>query len=258
MAEYMSTHVAQMSDMTLSTLSDETSVSEATILRLCRRLGYSSYIQLRQAFAFAANEEHPKAPETISFSDQMPVAFRKLTYSLNRSLEDTMAFVSDDYVTVLNAILNSSCIYLFASGDAAFISQYACMKFRRLGFQCVMCSDVFYQYETAMRLTEKDVAIAISNSGRSANVVNAMKIARSQNSFTCCITQGNRTPLTKCCDVCLYYSAIDMTIGRDSVNKRIMELMIIEALYLGLINSGDSDYREMLQNTMRSSEMNKL
>lgn len=36
-AEYMAAHVAQMSDMTLSMLSDETSVSEATILRFCRQ-----------------------------------------------------------------------------------------------------------------------------------------------------------------------------------------------------------------------------
>ena len=49
-----------------------------------------------------------------------------------------------------------------------------------------------------------------------------------------------------------------MSIGRDSVTKRIVEMIILEALYLGVINSGPNDYKQMLQNTMLSSEMNKL
>lgn len=48
------------------------------------------------------------------------------------------------------------------------------------GLLAHVCADVFYQYETAMRLNESDVAIALSNSGRSTNVVNAMKIAHEQ------------------------------------------------------------------------------
>lgn len=49
-----------------------------------------------------------------------------------------------------------------------------------------------------------------------------------------------------------------MSIGRDSVTKRIVEMIILEALYLGVINNGPNDYKQMLQNTMLSSEMNKL
>ena len=207
-AEYMAAHVAQMSDMTLSMLSDETSVSEATILRFCRRLGYSSYIQLRQAFAFAANEDHPDSPEPISVADAMPAITAKLIQSVNRSMEDMNAFISGDYDRVLAAILGARSIYLFASGDAVTSCQYACTKFNRVGLSAFVCADVFYQYETAMRLNESDVAIALSNSGRSTNVVNAMKIAHEQGAFTCCITQGGRSPLTKYCDISLYSSSV--------------------------------------------------
>lgn len=69
---------------------------------------------------------------------------------------------------------------------------------------------------------------------------------------------GGRSPLTKYCDISLYSSSVDMSIGRDSVTKRIVEMIILEALYLGVINSGPNDYKQMLQNTMLSSEMNKL
>ena len=188
----------------------------------------------------------------------MPTICSKLIQGVNRSLESMKAFINSDYDQVLNAILGASGVYFFASGDAVISCQFACTKFMRVGIPAFVCSDVFYQYETAMRLTEKDVAIAITNSGRSANVVNAIKMAKEQNAFTCCITQGGRSPITRYCDICLYSSSIDTTIGRDSATKRIVELVILEALYLGIINAGANDYKQMLQNTMLSSEMNKL
>ena len=49
-----------------------------------------------------------------------------------------------------------------------------------------------------------------------------------------------------------------ISIGRDSATKRIVEMTILEALCLGVINTGPNDYKQMLQNTMLSSEMNKL
>ena len=159
---------------------------------------------------------------------------------------------------MLDAILAAPNVYFFAAGDALVSCSFASAKFSRLGIRTVVCSDVVYQYETAMRLGENDVAFAITSSGRSANVVNAMKLAKSQNAFTCCITQNSKSPLIKYCDVHMFISNIDMTIGRDSVTKRITEMVILESLYLGIINKGTGDYKQLLQNTMLSSEMNKL
>jgi len=257
-AEYMSSHISQMSDMTLAMLADETSVSEATILRLCRRLGYRSYIQLRQAFAFAANEDEHDSPELVNAADNVPAIYSKLTQSVNRFLEATRVFVSKDYDRVLDAILAADSVYFFATGDALASCSFASAKLSRLGIRASVCSDVVYQYETAMRLGENDVAFAITSSGRSSNVVNSMKLAKGQNAFTCCITQNSKSPLIKYCDVHMFISNVDMTIGRDSVTKRIAEMVIIESLYLGIINKGTGDYKQMLQNTMLSSEMNKM
>ncbi len=166
--------------------------------------------------------------------------------------------MTSDYEKVLDAILTANSVCFFATGDAVASCYFASSKFARLGVRTMVCSDVVYQYETAMRLTEKDVAFAITSSGRSSNVVNAMKLSKNQNAFTCCITQSIKSPLLKYCDVQMFISNVDTTIGRDSVTKRIAEITIIEALYLGIINKGTGDYMQMLQNTMLSSEMNKV
>lgn len=258
-AEYMITHIQQMPDMTMSMLSDETDISEATIIRLCRRLGYSSYIQLRQAFASASNEENvPDAPELFYNTDEISSILSKLVHNIEKSLEDTKTLKNNDYEKLVNAIVNATGVYFFVSGDALISSEFAALKLKRIGIPAFVCSDIYVQYETAMHLTETDVAISITAGGRSANIVKSMKLVRENNALTCCITQSGRSPITKCCDVCLYYDCVDQSLGRDSVTKRISEMLIIETLYLGIINYGKDDYNKMLRNTMLSSEWNKL
>lgn len=256
-AEYMLNNISQISDMTLAMLADETATSEATILRFCKRMGFSTYIQLRQAFALASLENIKDTPEAISYTDSIMTICEKVIQSICHSLENMRVFISDDYERALNAILNADSVNFFATGDAVSTCMFASAKFNRIGVRSVVCSDVVYQYETALRLTERDVAFGISNSGHSLNVVRSMKLAKEQGATTIAITQTNRSPLMKYTDIGLFVTPLELTIGRDSVTKRVTELAIIESLYLGIINKGTKNYKQMLQNTMLSSELNK-
>lgn len=256
-ASYMLDNIQSISDMTLNMLADETSVSDATILRLCRRMGFNNFIQLRQAFACAAIEDPVESPEAISHTDTMTEICNKVIHSITQSLENTKVFFSQEYDRALDAILKARSVYFFATGDALSTCAWACAKFNRVGIPATVCTDVVYSYETALRLTRDDVAIAISNSGRSSNVVRALKLAKEHNAFTICITQAGKSPLQKHSDISLFTAAVDTTLGRDSVTKRITELAILEAFYLGVIYTGTQDYKTMLQHTMLSSELNK-
>lgn len=257
-AEYMLENLNEISDMTLNMLADETDVSDATILRLCRRMGFGNFIQLRQAFACAAIEDPVETPEAVGHSDSMTEICNKVIHSITQSLQNTRVFFSDEeYERALEAILKARAVYFFATGDALSVCAWACAKFSRVGIPTTLCSDVVYQYETALRLTPDDVAVGISNSGRSSNVVRAIRLAKENDAFTIGITQAGKSPLQKHCDISLHTAALETTLGRDSVTKRITEMAILEAFYLGIINKGPQDYKTMLQKTMLSSELNK-
>lgn len=256
-AKYMLANIQLISDMTLNLLADETGVSDATILRLCRRMGFSNFIQLRQAFALAAIADPVETPEAISPDDTMVEICNKTIHSIVQSLENTKVFFSAEYDRALEAILGARSVYFFATGDALSVCAWASAKFNRVGIQAAVCADVVYQYETALRLSPGDVAIAISNSGRSLNVVRSQKLAKEQGAFTICITQAGKSPLQKHSDISLFTAAVDATIGRDSVTKRVTEQAILEAFYHGIIHKGAKDYKTMLQKTMLSSELNK-
>lgn len=258
-AKYMLSHLEQISDMTIAMLSEESKASEATICRFCKRMGYNSFVQLKQDFAKAALEveEEVRKPKAVTPGDSLVNIFDKVVDSITYSLSNTRTFFSEDYDRALDLILNARSVYFFATGDAQAICQWAGFKFNRVGVPTSVCTDVIFQYETAMRLTKEDVVIAISSSGRSINVVKATKLAHENGAKTISITQTGKAPLIRYSDINLFTSVADMTIGRDSVTKRVAELAIIETFYLGIIERGPLDYETMLQNTMTSSDMNK-
>ena len=257
-AKYMLSHLEQVSDMTIAMLSEESIASEATICRFCKRMGYNSFVQLKQDFAKAEIEvEEVKSPKPVTANDTLVSIFDKVVEGINRSLSNTRTFFSDDYDRALEAIIHAKAVYFFATGDSQSICFLASFKFNRVGIPTYVYTDVIFQYETAMRLTQDDVVIAISSSGRSMNVVKATKLAHEKGATTISITQTGKAPLIKCSDINLFTSVVDMTIGRDSVTKRAAELAIIETFYLGIIARGPLDYETMLQNTMMSSDMNK-
>ena len=93
-AEYMLSHAEQISDMTIAMLSEESKASEATISRFCKRLGYSSFVQLKQDFAkseIEAEDEHN--PKPVSANDSLVDIFDKVVQGILRSLNNTRTFL---------------------------------------------------------------------------------------------------------------------------------------------------------------------
>lgn len=256
-AQYMLDNFEQMSDITLVVLAAETSTSEATVIRFCNKLGYSSFVHLRQAFAKSSYSENSvfKA-ESVKHFDSMAVIFDKVSNCIVQSLSNTHVFFDGSYDKALEAILNARTVYFSSIGDSQPLCELASIKFQRIGIHCFAPKDILLQYESAMRCTNEDVLIAVSNSGRSANVIKSAKLAKQKGATTICITQTGRSPLLKFSDISLFTSSIDLTLGRDSMCKRIVTLAIFEALYLGIIAHGTQDYEYLLGNTMESFEIN--
>ena len=106
--------------------------------------------------------------------------------------------------------------------------------------------------------TPDDVAIFVSNSGRSSNVVTAAKLAKQNGCTTISITQSARSPLGKYIDIPIYMSALDHTVGRDSITRRIVAMTVLETLYQAVVSHGSRNFPAMLEATMNSFEINSV
>ena len=256
-ALYVQNNLSSIPTMTIGALSEQTSSSEATVLRFCRKMGYSSFILFKQECMRESFQSRPDVPGKIQKDDNIETTFNKVIDALQESLKNTRALFSRSaYQAALDALLGAEHVYLVATGDADAVCALACAKFNRIGISAVVLSNLSYQYETAIRMKSGDVLIALSASGRSQNIVRCARLARDSGAKIIAITQSAKSPLMRNADISLITSTIDVSKGRDSICKRVAELAILECLYLGAISQGPLDYDKLLDCTLQSFAMN--
>lgn len=248
-----------ITNFTLAGLANETGSSDASIIRFCKRMGYSGYTDFKQAFMVMLNEDtQEEMEEEIDVKDDMATILKKVFQSNMQTLTDTLSLVSSNYEEALIAMANAKSIHFFGVGDAFAVCQLAHMKASRMGIPGSAHSDVTLQMVTAANMGPGDVAFAVSYEGRSRNVVEAMRIAEQKGATTICITKMNKSPLLKVTDIVLFISSSDLTCGREKVTRRVADQAILDALLLGIQLRRGKEHNRRMKMVQKAIDRNKL
>jgi DNA-binding MurR/RpiR family transcriptional regulator len=261
-ADYLLENPEQVLKMNLAEFAGASGSSQASILRFCKSLGVDGFPELKLQLSVALASETEAAPaqsEEVSPNDSISEIMEKVFWFNIQTLKDTLSLLkSAECENALSAIASSESVSLFGIGDAAGPCYFADIKLKRIGIRSQVHSDADMQLIMASMLGSKDVAIAISHSGRSRSVVEAMKIAKERGAKTICITKYQKSPLTKHCDICIYTATVDATVGKEIIARRVAEQAILEGLYLGLLSRKQPALWETLKRSTKVLEFNKI
>jgi len=164
-ADYMVRCPGNIASETIGEAAGKAGCSEATFVRLAKKLGYKGYYQLKQACGDVYMEQEIKG--TFVYDDisrQDPPAMQSIG--------------GEPYEEGLQAVKRAGRILLLGSGDAYIVAYSACLKFSRIGLYAVCPSDYDVQLLEASRLTENDVVICISHSGNTRTLYEAARTGK--------------------------------------------------------------------------------
>ena len=260
-SEYILHNAARVGEMTLAELSASSKSSQTSIMRLCRRLGLDGYAELKSILKHYSDEsdgDNVSNPQGIRPEDSMKSILKKVFCCNIQTLNDTLTLATEGYDEALQALMSAEHICFFAIGDAAVPCMLAQNKFMKLGIPCYVNTDPDMQIISASILGEKDVAIAISHTGKSKSVVEAMRIAAQRGATTIGITKMEKSPIIKHCDIVLFTATVDLSERKEIIAQRIAEQAIMEALYIGLVHKGPARYKMSLKSAAEALQVNKM
>lgn len=107
-------------------------------------------------------------------------------------------------------------------------------------------------------MNKDDVLFAISYSGRSRTVVKAAKIAQESGAKVIAITNFPISPLTKKSDIILQTAAFSKYATGEVISKRIVELCIIESLFINYLLKKGQPTMDVLRKSNEVIGINKL
>ena len=248
-ANYILLHTNEILSVSISTLAGACGCGDATVVRFARRLGLCGYQELKLRLAAEISATSSLSAE-IQKNDSCLDIFRKRMTEIRNTLIATESVLDPEALDkAAQAIMSSDRIVIFGLGNSAAIAQDAAHKFLRLGLSAQSVCDNHMQAIVASHLKRGSVAIGISHSGASKDIVEALRLCKICGATTIGITNYGEAPLVEASDISLFTKSDETEHSILAMSSRIAQLAIFDTLYTYIVLGADKSARQAIANT---------
>ncbi|RJE86081.1 MurR/RpiR family transcriptional regulator [Paenibacillus sp. 1011MAR3C5] len=245
-AEYILANKEEIPHLSIKSLAQASKTSDASVLRFCKTMGYNGYrsfIVSISASLGSMDEDSGDQYTDIQPGDELMTIISNISRNNMRSIEDTLSVLDRSAVErAVLALRTSKRIIFFGIGASGLVAQDAEQKFTRINMMCHAFLDGHSQLTAAALLTKDDVAIFISNSGDTIEILDSLEIAKKNGAHIVAITKYGKSELSSRADTLLSISTPEISIRSGAMGSRIAMLTIIDMLFAGVASA---DYQQV-------------
>ena len=234
--------------MTIRDLANRAGVSQPSVTRFCRSIGCTSFAEfkVRLATTLAVAAVYLKTDRI--FDDDVGQLAQVVMLRASNSIRDCLESLDTSSVgCAMAAIAGCNRLDVYGQGgSSAAIVEDVKLRFFRLGLPVCAYIDGHQQRMSAATLRPKDVALAVSNSGRSKPVVGAIEIARSYGATTIALTRPE-TPLAAAAEVVIPVVVPEDANALMPTASRYAHMAVIDTVATGVASEMGIRSREALR-----------
>ena len=259
-ADYILDNISEVIHLSITKMAENVGVSEATVVKFCQHIGYSGYQELKIILAQAGEKEHREhIYGEIEANDDINIIIKKIFQIYNQSLNNTKELLQNtDVKTSIEMILKARRLYFFGFGASGIVAEDADLKFKRINYISEALTDNHRQKTIGALLTKEDVVIAISDSGRTKELIESLKIVKHTMAKIIAITSNLGSPITKLADITLLTSSQETPFRGSALASRMAQLAVIDVLFLGAAAAEYDKTLEALNKTRLVMQKSRL
>ena len=224
---------------TSAELARQSQASEATVTRLCHKLGFESYRKFQLALARDVMEQQEaEKSHAAAQPDRMRSILQKFLINKQEEVRATVQALDADQLRAALACLNAAhVVEVAAASHNLSIALEASVKFGSLGKRCVASAIPEKTRAFAATLTKNDLLLVISGTGRNPALEEVARLARENGAAILdinilLITSNRHSPLAQQADHVLLASNLEQClIEGDHAPSQLSVLLVIEVLY---------------------------
>jgi len=233
-AGYILQRPAQMVQLPIKKLAQEIGVSEATIVRFSKKIGYSGLLNLKadlkRELLAESDLSLPSSPD-IFLDDSRNEVANKIALTIDTTVKETVGLLDMKIVKpVVERFLTARRVMFVGFGASGLAAMEGRDKMNRLGIDSEAFTDRFTMTLKLANLKADDFVVAFSHSGETPEVVNAFRLAQKKGVYKLAITHSPHSPLNELADTFLLTSGSAGPMQGDSIATRVSQLFIIEFL----------------------------
>lgn len=221
--------------LSITELAKLAGVSDATVVKFCKRLGYKGF----QEFKILLAQDVVIKPEPIygevEPGNDIGTIKEKIFQANITALQDTAQVLNTQALEeAVRAIAKAREIHFYGLGASGIVALDAEQKFSRIGLRASAFVDSHMQITRAVLLRPGDVVVGLSYSGETIEIVEALRAARNVGALTIAITNYSASAITTQADLVLVTSSHENIFRSGAISSRIAQLSIIDTIFIAV------------------------
>ena len=253
-ADFVLAHANDVINMRIVDLAAQSEVSEPTVIRFCRALGFDSFqsfkLQLAQQIGMGSVYTQFAVDDSDTVNDLCSKVFDTTVGTL-RTVRDELD--PDILEQAINTINNARRVEFYGFGASGSVAADAQHKFFRLQLSTTALIDPHIQHMSAISLGEEDVVVAISQSGQTRALLQSVNLAKEAGATVIGLAPQN-TPLSKICTIPIHVNMEEDVQAFTPISSRIAHLVVIDVLATGVARHRKPFLKEHLKRLQKSQK----
>ena len=233
-ATYIIESPQEVTGLTVHQLAEKCEVASSAVIRFCKSIQLQGFAELKIELAreLGSNREEKKsAVPSVEHESGTEGVVRKVFGAGMQTLQDTLDMLDFSKVKQMSEVLvRARHIFLFGIGTSSTVVTDAQYRLSQLGLWATACTDILLMGVTAANLEEGDVVLAISHSGRTKAVVDAVRMAKKRGATVIAITSFKDSILYKESDLAATVFADEVTYPVEAVSARVAHICLVDSL----------------------------
>lgn len=232
-ADYILQQPTEAVGLSITELAERGGVSDTTVLRFVRGLGYRGYRQFALALAASVTNATDAGGLDVEIgdADDLITIAQKVFVAEAQALAKAWQTIDTQRLQqAVEALLRAPHVHCYAVGGSGLLGIEAMYRFVRLGFNCVAIYDPIQIAIQASRLGPGDVAIGFSQTGRTRDTIQGLMAAHAAGATTICVTSSPNAPIISVSDIPLVLLELQTAYRGAYLDSKIAELTLIDAL----------------------------
>ncbi|MGI6781409.1 MAG: MurR/RpiR family transcriptional regulator [Acholeplasmataceae bacterium] len=223
---YIDNNKEKVLSSSVKSIAENSFVSTATVMRVCKKLGFSGFSEFKYALKKELLEETEKS---ASFSDDFTI--NEIKGTLVSEIETTARSVDKDTIlSIVNLIKSDKTLHFFAKGLTLNVLEYAAKQLRTAQRPVHLYNDTHIAYINAENFTKDDCVFLASLSGKTHQVVRVAQIAKSRGATIVTITGRLEDELSKIGDINIKVANERMGTTKHDFSSRLGMIFIMDII----------------------------
>lgn len=239
--KYILEHPDEIKNFNTYELATVTKTSQATVVRFAKKLGFRGFpdfkLSLSQDLGNRKAESHVNIMhEEIKSDDSFEIIGKKIANENVTAITNTYDVTDfEELERAVVALSKADKIMVSGVGFSGIAAKDFFYKLLELGKHALIEADTHMQLSCLSTMGEKDVLFVISHSGKTVEMYNIAKIAKSKNIKIIAMTSIAPNPIRDLADIKLSTVEMKSNFRSTALSPRISQLTVIDMLYIKMM-----------------------